>query len=163
MPTGAGMIHALAAVSNKVFMIAGYVYVTGYSSTVSCYDIASDTWEGLNAKLNIARSGHSACALKKMIYVFSGCNGDYKRLNSIEVISETSLVQNFTSTWKIIEVPTKILISREPTVAPINETDIAIMGGHYASGRYLSHVVLFGLNYKSKYLSSTQQRSNSRK
>ena len=85
---------ALAAVSNKVFMIAGYVYVNGYSSTVSCYDIASDTWEGLNAKLNIARSGHSACALKKMIYVFSGCNGDYKRLNSIEVISETSLVKN---------------------------------------------------------------------
>ena len=31
---------------------------------------------------------------KKMIYVFSGCNGDYKRLNSIEVISETSLVKN---------------------------------------------------------------------
>ena len=43
--------------SNKVFMIAGRDPNTNaLLSTVSYYDIASDTWEGLNAKLNIART-----------------------------------------------------------------------------------------------------------
>ena len=43
------LYQALAAASNEVFAIAGYVHGTGYLATVSCYDIARDTWEGLRA------------------------------------------------------------------------------------------------------------------
>ena len=64
---------ALAAVSNNIFAIAGYVTRTNrYLSTVSCYDIAKDTWKSLKPKLNIARKYHSACTLNGMIYVFCG-------------------------------------------------------------------------------------------
>ena len=45
---------ALVAVSNKVFAIAGDVDRTCVS-TVSLYDIASNTWKKLSAKLNKAR------------------------------------------------------------------------------------------------------------
>ena len=80
-----------------------------------------------------------------MIYVFCGGDENYKDyLNSIEVISETSLVQNSTATWQLIEVPQNILIPREfPGVAPMNDTEIVIMGGHGSFGRYLSHIVVF--------------------
>ena len=55
---------ALAAVTNKVFVIAGYDNgIQTCLSTVSYYDIASNTWKGLSAKLDIARFGHSACTL----------------------------------------------------------------------------------------------------
>ena len=68
---------ALTAVSNKIFMIAGRDAESKgrylcYLSTVSCYDIASNTWESLNAKLNSERYYHSACTLNGMIYVFGG-------------------------------------------------------------------------------------------
>ena len=79
------------------------------------------------------------------IYLNSGIipyTKDY--LNLIEVISETSLVQNSTATWQLIEVPQNILIPREfPGVAPMNDTEIVIMGGHGSFGRYLSHIVVF--------------------
>ena len=131
---------------NKVFAIAGYDPDSDtFLSTVSKYDTASDTWEGLNAILNKARCFHSACTLNRMIYVFCGGDENYKDyLNSIEVISETSLVQNSTATWQLIEVPQNILIPREfPGVAPMNDTEIVIMGGHGSCGRYLSHIVVF--------------------
>ena len=66
---------ALSVVSNKVFAIAGFG--TGiFLSTVSYYDITSDTWKGISAQLNIARAGHSACALYGKIYVFCGQCGN---------------------------------------------------------------------------------------
>ena len=138
---------ALAAVSNKVFAIAGIDPGTwALLSTVSCHDIASDTWECLNSKLNIARHRHSACVLNGTVYVFCGVgntygNGSY--LNSIYVISETSLIQKSTATWQLIEVPQNILIPREfPAVAPINDTEITIISGLFEC-KYLSDIISF--------------------
>ena len=88
--------------TNKVFMIAGYDRGTRTNlSTVSYFDIAKNIWESLKPKLNIARCNHSACDLKGMIYVFCGWN-NYRFISSIEMISETSLVQNSAAAWELI-------------------------------------------------------------
>jgi len=51
-------------------------------------------------------------------------------LNSIEVISETSLVSESNVRWQLIDVPKNILSPRyRPAVAPLNESEIAILGG----------------------------------
>ena len=68
------MYPALTKVTGGLVAIAGYVSGT-YSTTVSYYDIAGNTWKGLNAKLNIARAGHSACTLNGIVYVFCGFGG----------------------------------------------------------------------------------------
>ena len=63
-------------------------------------------------------------------------------LNSIEMISETSLVQNSTALWQIIEIPQNILIPcKFLAVAPINDTEISIMGGFIIES--LSDVFVF--------------------
>ena len=85
--------QSIVAVNNKVFMIAGWVSGSWTClSTVSCYEIAKNTWECLKPKLNIARRSASACTLKGMIYLFCGSDKNYRFLNSIEMISETFLV-----------------------------------------------------------------------
>ena len=85
-----------------VLVIAGFNKKIGILSTVSFYDIASDTWEGNKPKLNTARLSASACTLKETVYVFFGWDGKYRHMDSIEMISETSLVQNSTATWQLI-------------------------------------------------------------
>ena len=140
--------QSIAAVNNKVFMIAGWVSGSWTClSTVSCYEIAKNTWECLKPKLNIARRSASACTLKGMIYLFCGSDKNYRFLNSIEMISETFLVQNSTSTWQLIEFPQDILTPRtKPAISPLNDTEIAIMGGYY--GGYTSDVVVFNTTAK---------------
>ena len=125
---------ALSGVTGGVLTIAGLSL-----SSVSKYDIATDSWLVGLPPLNKARERASACALKAKIYVFCGKEGSYalSDLNSIEVISETSLVPNSTACWQLIEVSKNILTRRVfPAVAPLNETEIAILGGD--SGLYKS-------------------------
>ena len=121
--------------------IAGYVY----DGTVSYYDIAGNTWKGLKAKLNIARFLHSACTLNGIVYVFCGCEYiDY--FNSIEMISESSLLANATTLWQLIDVAENILTPRYNTaVAPLNDTEIAILGGSYR----FSDVIVFNTTTKT--------------
>ena len=59
------------------------------------------------------------------------------------MISETTLVQNSTATWQLIEINQEILIPRNFfAVAPINDTEITIIGGS-CQGVYLSDLVVF--------------------
>ena len=52
-------------------------------------------------------------------------------LNSIEMISESSLLANATTLWQLIDVAENILTKRHaPAVAPLNDTEIAILGGY---------------------------------
>ena len=97
-------------------MTGGLVAIAGrvdgtYVSTVSYYDVASNTWKGLNAKLNIARSSHSACTLNGIVNVFCGYDGGYF-LNSIEMISESTLLSNATTLWQLMNVAENILTKR---------------------------------------------------
>ena len=90
-------------------MTRGLLYIGGYDhgtrnylSTVACYNIGSDTWEGNYPQLIQARSGASACVLKGMIYVFCGQFGCGRDLNSIETISESVLVPQSKARWELI-------------------------------------------------------------
>ena len=119
---------ALTQVTGGLVAIAGWV--TGnFLSTVSYYEIARNTWKGLNPKLNVARFLHSACTLNGIVYVF--CGGDGRVcLNSIEMISESTLLANATTLWQLINLAEDILTKRAfPAVAPLNDTEIAILGG----------------------------------
>ena len=140
---------ALTKVTGGLVAIAGWFSGT-YLSTVSYYDIAGNTWKGLTAKLNIARYCHSACTLNGIVYVFCGYDGrDY--LNSIEMISESSLLANATTLWQLINVAENILTKREtPAVAPLNDTEIAILGGwNSGSSGSLSDVIVFNTTTKT--------------
>lgn len=133
----------LVKATNKVLVIAGYDLDTWSAlSTVSSYDILSDSWSGNLPKLNVTRCSASVCLLKATIYVFCG-NYNGECLNTIETISETSLVSSFTACWQVIEVPRNILTPRfHLAVAPISDTEIAILGG-WTGDTALSDVVLF--------------------
>ena len=115
---------------------------------MSYYDTASNTWKGLNAELNIARSSHSACTLNKIVYVFCGNNGSLffpKYLNSIEMIAESSIYSNSTATWELIDVPQNDLTPRfTPTVTSLNDTEIAIFGESF-----MNDVIVFDTTTKT--------------
>ena len=73
----------------------------------------------------------SACVLQAKVYLFCGMKGNM-RLNSIEMISESSLFPQSTARWELVEVPKNILKPHaNPAVVPINDTEIAIFGGFY--------------------------------
>ena len=70
-------------------------------------------------------------------------------MNSIEVISETSLVSESNVRWQLIDVPKNILSPRyRPAVAPLNESEIAILGGFDDDENKLSDVVIFNTTTK---------------
>ena len=83
------------------------------------------------SKLNTARADASACVLKGIVYVFCGTVTGYPYcINSIEAISETLLVSKVKACWQLIETPLNILAPRSIClVAPINDNEIAILGG----------------------------------
>ena len=138
--------QALTQVTGGLVAIAGYDTWTALR-TVSYYDIASNTWKELNAILNKARYGHSACTLNGIVYVFCGWDGIYN-LNSIEMITESTLLANATTLWHLINVAENILIKRTyPAVAPLNDTEIAILGG-YDGNSTLSDVIVFNTTTK---------------
>ena len=61
------------------------------------------------------------------------------------MISESSLLANATTLWQLINVAENILTKRtEPAVAPLNDTEIAILGG---SGE--SDVIVFNTTTKT--------------
>ena len=113
---------------------------------MSYYSNANNTWKILKPKLNIARWRHSACTLEKTVYVFCGRN-KYYDLNSIEMISESKLMSNATILWQLINVAEHILAQVTlPAVAPINDTEIAILGG-FKEG-FSGKVVVFNTTTK---------------
>ena len=62
------------------------------------------------------------------------------------MISESSLLANATTLWQLINVDKNILTKRYlPAVAPLNDTEIAILGG-YGS---LSDVIVFNTTTKT--------------
>lgn len=83
-----------------------------------------------------------------MIYVF--CGWDAYRgspLCSIEVISKAEIFLLPKAQWRLIEVPGNIQAQRSfPAVSPINDTEIAILGG-YDNG-CLGDLIIFQVTTK---------------
>ena len=66
------------------------------------------------------------------------------------MISESSLLANATTLWQLINVAEDILTKRhDPAVAPLNDTEIAILGGGYNYGDKLSDVIVFNTTTKT--------------
>ena len=64
------------------------------------------------------------------------------------MISESSLLANATTLWQLINVAGNILTTRcDPAVAPLNDTEIAILGGY--DGNRLSDVIVFNTRTKT--------------
>ena len=64
------------------------------------------------------------------------------------MISESSLLANATTLWQLINVAENILTTRtRPAVAPLNDTEIAILGG--CNSGSLSDVIVFNTTTKT--------------
>ena len=65
------------------------------------------------------------------------------------MISESSLLANATTLWQLINVAENILTKRtRPAVAPLNDTEIGILGGWNSPNR-LSDVIVFNTTTKT--------------
>ena len=98
--------------------------------TVSSHNLNTNTWSVNLSQLNIVRYRASACILAGNAYVFAGkYRGDWY-LNSIEKIAVDSLFSNGPDPWTLIDIPQNVFTPRfNPVVAPLNDTEIAILGG----------------------------------
>ena len=112
--------------------------------TVASHNLKTNTWSVNLSQLNEARFAASACLLAGNAYVFAGKNSD-THLNSIEKIAADSLFSNGPDCWTLIKVPQDVFTPCTNTaVAPLNDTEIAILGG-YNEGR-LGDVLIFDTN-----------------
>ena len=110
--------------------------------TVSSHNLKTNTWSVNLSQLNEVRIGASACILAGNAYVFAGRNESY--LNSIEKIAVDSLLSNGPDLWTLINMPQNVFTPRKnPVVAPLNDTEIAILGGHYENFSFKGDVLIF--------------------
>ena len=102
--------------------------------------------------MNIARKRAASCSLGGAVYVFCGEDHDSSELNSIEVLQDACSSPQFLTGWSLISVPETILSVRcQPAVAPISDSEIAIIGGLQESKdedmvNALGDVILFDTN-----------------
>lgn len=136
---------ALVKVDSTVIVIAGQDVTVPHNplSAVSCFNMAKNTWSGKLPPLIQARGSPSACYLDAYIFVFCGWDGG-KILNSIEKIHQSHLKPKCQTNWQLIDFPINNFPAREvPAVAPLNNTEIVILGGYIGNKKYSSSVVLF--------------------
>lgn len=98
--------------------------------TVDQYFIDSDIWTDDTPLLNVARQGHSSCALGENIYVFGGVGEGNVDLNSIERLNlnvANLLNDDFQSQWTLIQ--TTLQPQLLSLIYPINKRDILVLGG----------------------------------
>ena len=123
---------ALVKVENRLIVIGGAeaVSLSFRLPYVSSYNLTSDVWVNNLSPLNRARMNAAACYLTGNVYVFAGADGG-SPLNSIEkIVASNLLSNNQDASWQLIEVPQSIAIFRySSAVAPLNDTEIAILGG----------------------------------
>ena len=135
------MFFALVKVGSQVLAIGGFALIC--LPTVSSHNLINNTWASNLPPMNKGRSGHAACLLGFHVFVFAGAIGFGKFANSIEKIHTSFLESNGTIHWTLIELREDSGLSRErPAVAPLNESDIVILGGQ-AGLTYLGDVIIF--------------------
>ncbi len=117
--------------------------------------------------MNVSRRDHASCAIGRQVYVFCGTAGDSRiTLNSIEVLdlhTKMTIENKKQWHWRLIRAPASTLQPRyQPSVCPINQNEIAILGG-WASDGYsrLGDVVLFNTRTKQCTLAVSHQANDS--
>ena len=144
-----GLEATLVNFKNKFILLIGGTK----SSRVIRYSLALDTWTELPG-LEQPRIFASGCALGDSVYVFGGKNNIGKELNTIEKLINPS-ASNFQIqrrgdrltadeeeagidiyAWQLIQPPTGFPESNylggkfRAVIAPLNQTEIVILGGH---------------------------------
>ena len=116
--------------------------IAGYNTTAERHNIENNTWESMPS-LNVVRNAAAATVLNHVVYVFCGA-GESENLNSIERLAMEGANgrEAYEEAWTLIEPSIDILSRRYyPAVIPINNTEIAILGGY--EDDYLKDVILF--------------------
>lgn len=117
-------------------------------NSVSRYNIMKDRWEPGTPKLRVARHLAAACSLGDKIFAFAGVNASDKYLNSIEMLKVPRHSDYgaawYEAAWESIQLPKKEFVPRRnPVVIPLNDREIAILGGCDENDKDLSDVVVF--------------------
>ena len=128
---GPRQLFALANLADRyVAVTGGYIEQKSqhlYSS--HRFDLQANRWEGL-PNMKIHREGHSSCSIDGNLYVFCGINANKMPINSIEVLDDACSALDLIQGWREIQVSEAILTPRwVPACVPVNEDQIAIIGG----------------------------------
>ena len=83
--------------------------------------------------MNTPRTSHSCCALGNKLYIAGGTDRSYNGLLSIECLDLNHLLIGLFVRWRTIPIPDSQVIPRnnEPVMVPINDNEIALLGGHF--------------------------------
>ena len=126
--------------------------------SVSCYNIFQDKWDPETIDiplLNVARESPSGCSLGNFVFVFGGKTEKQTPINSIEKLNVTTMKNDVGYDWMLIKIPEDVFTPRfGASVAPINNNEIAILGGRYSIGplrkdSLLSDVLIFDASKNS--------------
>ena len=91
-------------------------------------------------RLNMARQYASSCHLQGYVYVFCGVNNGQK----INLIERLSL--ELENLWKMImPLEVELLPRSRPIVVPIDDQNIAIMGGKDKNDASMDDVIFFNV------------------
>ena len=104
----------------------------------------SNEW-AIAPAMNEARSAHSQCALGDSLFAFFGCikrDGREIKVNSIERINATEVIDRISTKWALIELQSQIQPRYDTLACQIDDNEIAILGG-YDGSNYLGEVLLF--------------------
>lgn len=83
--------------------------------------------------MNTPRTSHSSCCLGNKLYIAGGYDRSYNGLLSIECLDLNHLLVGLFVRWRNIPISKTQDIPRnnEPVMVPINENEIALLGGHF--------------------------------
>ena len=135
-------------IGNQILAIGGFSDNNRLRS-VSSHILLTDTWVSNLPQLNQNRLDAGSCVCAGQVYIFAGEGDSWSQLTSIEKISVSSLIANGRDTWLTFEMPQSSSLSPRcnPAVAPLNDNEIAIMGGRL-NDKWFVDVVVF--NTRSK-------------
>jgi hypothetical protein len=99
--------------------------------------------------LQVTRRVAAACTIGDNIFIFAGYDSDnFKHLFSVEKLNIAEIAGG-RAAWELIQLPEEVFAPRTAlAVIPLNESEIAILGGCAKNNDYLSDVVIF--NVKSQ-------------
>lgn len=130
------------------FVMGGFQKGATLQRNVSRYNLGKDQWELGTPALQVARRVAAACTIGDNIFIFAGYDSDnFQHLLSVEKLNVPEIVRG--AAWELIQLPESVFAPRTAlAVIPINESEIAILGGCAKNNNYLSDVVVF--NVKSQ-------------
>lgn len=119
---------------------------------VSHHNLTDNKWTHTIAKLNTPRRSAGGCFIKGIVYIVGG-HSDSKPLNCIERINAVRIVENQPK-WQHIKLAEDVFVpTAYPSVAPLNDSELVILGG-------LAHSNIITYNFKTGELEKVAEQEN---